>query len=76
VRVEKNTSESERHGMTAKREDILEDYEVKQAMEQDMQKHGEVSALQLGLRFEPEKRKPASVKGARTHEGMKRRATQ
>jgi hypothetical protein len=62
--------------MNAKREDYLEDCAIKMDMERDMQKHGETSALQLGLRFEPEKRQPASVKRARTHEGFKRRAAQ
>lgn len=60
--------------MNFRREDILEDFEIKQAMQQFLQrsaKRGE----QLGLKFEPQKKQPRSVIGRRTDraKGMARR---
>lgn len=64
----------ERHGkaMTYKREDILEDYEIKQAMEQTVQR-SEQRVQQLSLRFEPEKRRPTTVTSWTTERKADRR---
>ncbi len=60
--------------MNLEREDTLEDYEIKHAIEQELQRSGQ-RAQQLALKFEPEKKQPRSVIGRRTEraKGMARR---
>lgn len=46
--------------MNLRREDTLEDYEIKHAIEQEMQRSGQ-RAQQLNLKFEPAKKQPRPV---------------
>jgi hypothetical protein len=48
--------------MNFRREDTLEDYEIKLAMERAVRSE---QRLQLDLKFEPEKKQPRSVIGRR-----------
>jgi hypothetical protein len=51
--------------MNFRREDTLEDYEIKHAIEQGLQRAGQ-RAQQFNLKFEPARKQPRSVIGRRT----------
>ena len=51
--------------MNLRREDTLEDYEIKHSIEQALQRSGH-RVQQLDLKLEPERKRPRSVIGRRT----------